>query len=341
MKTVWEYSEKTEAERLIHTAHQMAVDFYRANNFIVLPYAPNIDNPLIVTFPDLSYKNISKFWDKVKKVDVLDYPLVIRKDLLDQTISLIKTSNLNSVNFESVKNNWGKAQKDVLDMIYKVMPSKRGKIKEIRIHPTGFGTSSSFSFKDKNGLFVVYLRQDQGIKTIAEAIVTTLTRTDIYNDLSGTWSESELVTDWIVTKSAVADVINQYSKNDPFTPTLKGVRVKEFAKLNQESNDFYKKLGIKFEKKFFGVNGKIPEINKQPIEKLNHPEKVLMSLLIQNSNDVVTIDQIAENIYPNENNFSLYAIAKTVERLRGKLELNGISGSHIQTSRGKGYLLKN
>ena len=53
VKTVWEYSIKTEAERLLHCAHQMAVGFYRVNNFIVLPYTPKIGGAHIVTFPDL------------------------------------------------------------------------------------------------------------------------------------------------------------------------------------------------------------------------------------------------------------------------------------------------
>ena len=63
VKTVWENSSKSEAERLLHCAHQMAVGFYRVNNFIVLPYTPKIDNVHIVTFPDFPYNTISIFFE--------------------------------------------------------------------------------------------------------------------------------------------------------------------------------------------------------------------------------------------------------------------------------------
>ena len=66
-----------------------------------------------------------------------------------------------------------------------------------------------------------------------------------------------------------------------------------------------------------------------------------MLSLIRNSNTVTEIDDIGSVIFKSEDNFSLYAISKTIQRLRDKLEANGISGSYIQTLRGKGYLLKN
>ena len=71
MKTVWKYSEKTEAERLVLTAHQISVGFYKNNNFIVLPYNPSIDKAHIVTFPDLKYTNITRFWEQSKKVEFI------------------------------------------------------------------------------------------------------------------------------------------------------------------------------------------------------------------------------------------------------------------------------
>lgn len=116
----------------------------------------------------------------------------------------------------------------------------------------------------------------------------------------------------------------KFSKNDPYNPTLKGTRVKEFAKLTLESEEFYKKLELKLQSKIFGLNGKTPEINKKPIESLNISEKLLMKLFIQSSNSIVSIDQIAGILSPADDSFSLYAISKTIQRLRDKLEANGI-----------------
>ncbi|MCU0287429.1 MAG: helix-turn-helix domain-containing protein, partial [Acidobacteria bacterium] len=69
-------------------------------------------------------------------------------------------------------------------------------------------------------------------------------------------------------------------------------------------------------------------------------EKSVFNLLLNNSHQIVTIDQIGETLFPDTpNDFSLYSVSKTIQRLRDKLEQNGISGSIIQTKRHGGYLL--
>ena len=56
---------------------------------------------------------------------------------------------------------------------------------------------------------------------------------------------------------------------------------------------------------------------------------------------MVEIDKLSDIIFNEGEEFSLWAIAKVVQRLRDKLEQNGVSGSFIQTLRGQGYALKN
>ena len=91
---------------------------------------------------------------------------------------------------------WTKIQDEVLNEIYNVLPSKKNAIKKIVIYPTAFGTNCSFSWIDGNGSILMYLREDQGIHSIAEAIITSLTRVDIYEKLEGLWQESEIITDF-------------------------------------------------------------------------------------------------------------------------------------------------
>lgn len=149
-----------------------------------------------------------------------------------------------------------------------------------------------------------------------------------------------MLTDWFVTKSSLAQIIAKYDKT-PFLPTIRGVRVKQQAKLLAESDEFYKKLGIPVNRKVFGLNGLTPEVNKKPLENLSPTENVILRLLIQKAGGIVTFDEFGNELFKDDGNFSLYAISKNIERIRSKLEANGISGSYIQTLRGKGYLLKN
>lgn len=336
VKTEWVYSTETETKRLLHCARQIAVGFYRINNFIVLPYSPKVKNQLIVTFPDLQYTRIPRFWEKVKHLDVDDLPLTIEPRIVKWIKTLLEADKLPKPDYLKTQKLWAKAQNEIISEIYRIMPEKAGKIKKITFYPTSFGTGSSFNFFNKKGEVIIYLRQDKSIATITEAIITSITREEIYKDLGGVWSESEIITDWLVTKSSIAKVLQKYASLDAYMPTIKGTRVKETAKLIAESDEFYKKLGVPSIEKVFGLNGRTPEINKKPVENLSIKEKETLRLLIENRGGVVAFDDIGD-----EENFSLYAISKTIERLRTKLEANGVSGSYIQTLRGKGYLLKN
>ena len=340
MKSVWGYSLETEALRLIHCARQMVVGFYRINNFIVLPYTPKVNNDLTVTFPDLRFQEIPAFWEKVKKIDINIIPIYADPKLVKAVKEILK-NQLAQTEFRDLKTLWIRAEKEIVTEIYKIIPSKKGAIKKLTIYPTSFGTSSSFNLITKKGEIALYIRSDGGIHTITEAIVTSLTRAEIYKDLGGVWQESEIITDWLVTKSSLADVLQKYERKERYIPTLKGTRLKQQAKLLVKSENFYKKLGLPTTKNVFGLNGKTPEIYKKPIENLTSKEKTILRLLILKMDNAVTVDEIGENIFQSADNFSLYAISKTIERLRRKLELNGISGSYIQTLRGKGYLLKN
>jgi len=339
--TTSEYSIESEANRLIQCAYQIIIGFYKTNNFIVLPYNPNINSVNIVTFPNLPFNKIPRFWEQAKKSNVKNLPVKIDRNLLKTTSNLLQKELTKKPNFEKVKKLWSEAEKNIIEEIYKVIPNKKDKIKKITIYPTLFGTSCSFNWIDKNGEIILYLREDQGVHTITEAIITSLTRVDIYEKLEGLWQESEIITDFLVTESSIAKVLQKFEKAEKYIPTLKGVRIKEQAKLLAESDEFYVKLGIPSFTKPFGYNGLIPELFGKPVANLTETEKKVLLSLIRKSNTVTEIDELGEVMFKSDDNFSLYAISKTIQRLRNKLEENGISGSYIQTLRGKGYVLKN
>ena len=294
-----------------------------------------------MTFPDLEFNKITRFWEQTKRLGVNKKLMIDNKKLVNSVLKLIQQTKIKRPDYKNVKATWSKSGQNVLNEIYKILPQKKDVIKKIVIHPTIFGPNCSFSWIDKKGEIVIFLREDQGVHAIAEAVITSLTRNDIYEKLEGVWQESEMVTDFLVTQSSIARVLQKYESPEKYIPTLKGVRIKEQAKLLQESEEFYKKLGIPSFEKPFGYNGLIPELFGKPVANLTETEKKVLLSLIRNSNTVTEIDDLGEVIFKSEEDFSLYAIAKTIQRLRDKLETNEISGSYIQTLRGKGYVLKN
>ena len=338
--TTWEFSLETEAKRILHTAHQTYVGFYKSNGFIVLPKNAKTYNSNNTILPKLDFNSIPKFWKRVSKIDIYTNPMVIEKNLLNEFKNLLSKYKLEIPNYEKTMHVWSKAENKIIEAIYDVLPDKKNKIKRIIINPTKTGTVCSFDWTN-DGTYIIFLRDDQNIHKITEALVTSLTREDIYEKLSGLWQESEIISDFLVTQTKIAEVLKKYELVDKYSPTVKGVRTKDVGNLLQISSDYCKALNIPNFDKPFSLNGLTPEINKKPILNLTNNEKHVMYLLIKNSNSTVSSDQISDIIFADEEKFSLFALAKFIQRLREKLEKNGISGSFIQTLRGKGYLLKN
>jgi len=338
--TIWEYSLDTEAKRILHTAHQTYVGFYKNNGFIVLPKKVPTFNSNTVVLPELDFNSIPKFWKRVSKIDIYANPMVIDTTLLNDFKNLLSKEILDQPNYAKTMELWKKAEKEIIKAIYEVLPDKKDKIKKITINPTKTGTVCSFDW-DNKGEFTVLLRDDQGIHKIVEALVTSLTREDVYEKLSGLWQESEIIADFLITQTKIAKVLEKYDGVDKYSATIKSLRVKDVGKLNTLSDEYYRKLRMPNYDTPFSLNGLTPEINKKPIENLTPNEKNVMYMLIKKSNNIVSFDEIADTIFKDDNNFSLFALSKFMQRLREKLEKNGISGSFIQTLRGKGYLLKN
>ena len=187
----------------------------------------------------------------------------------------------------------------------------------------------------------MYLRDDQDIWAITEAILTAITRREVYDNLSGLWSESELLVDWLLTRSALTPVLKNSNLSQLSFQPSNTLRMKQSANLMKISEDYYRQLGVPVLDKVFGINDDAPTISGKTVENLTPREIQILKLLIENNNNVVEIDKLSDIIFNEGEEFSLWAIAKVVQRLRDKLEQNGVSGSFIQTLRGQGYALKN
>jgi DNA-binding response OmpR family regulator len=89
----------------------------------------------------------------------------------------------------------------------------------------------------------------------------------------------------------------------------------------------------------------------QPLKsKINHSaltnrltknERVIFDLLNQRKNQVVSHEEIAETIWQEKTNekYSLYAISKTIQRLRKRFRNSGVKTNLIHSQRGHGYIL--
>jgi DNA-binding response OmpR family regulator len=186
--------------------------------------------------------------------------------------------------------------------------------------PTAFGTGCSFNQQRKPGdPIIIWIRHDKDVAEIVEAIITSLTRADIYEKLGGLWQESEIIVDWLMKFSPLSKLLPQAPT------TIKATRTVQNATLLTESEKFMRRIGAP-----------IISLSQVNTSLFSESEKELYELLRSKSPNVVTFDELSK---ADPNNFSLYAVSKSIQRLRDKLEKSGVSGSYIQTKRGEGYLL--
>ena len=332
MKTVWEYSPETEAARILHAARQTAVGFYKTKGFAILPYGSALHGKNLVFLPGLPYLSIPRFWEKAARINVDSLPLKIPPRLLKAVISLLPSQSPHLPD-KSLVQLWDRYQNQIIDQIYCLIPGRKDWIKQIIIQPTNYGTGASFNLLTKApGTARIWLRSDQGISAIVESLLTILTRYEVLNHLSGLWSESEIIVDWLLAYSPLSEILEKIDPGYGMSLTIRSTRIKQIASLTTESEKFLSEIGAPVIK--------LNTMKNLPDHTWPARQRQLFRLLADRSPDLVTFDEIHGRLFAGHpDSFSLYAISKTVQRLRDLLEKNGVSGSFIQTRRREGYLL--
>lgn len=326
-KTVWEYSLELEAKRVLQACRQTALGFYKVNGFYPVPYGTSPLKDTNVIIPDLPYLSIPRFWEKAAKVWTLDIEKIEEPELIPAIEKMLEQVQIPNLLMTNVKSEWEKIADEFLAEIGKLLPKQKNKITKIVIWPTNFGTSASFSI-EKNGTGHVWIRSDQGVEAIGWCLITALTRDDILDKYGGLWQESQMISDWLMGETTLSKYFSH-----PYN-SMRALRSKQNASILEVSNKFLEKIGA-------------PVISTEKVKNLDTTgfsdrEKKLWSALSGKSPNILSVDEVSNILFANnEDDFSLYAISKAIQRLRDRLEKSGISGSFIQTKRGEGYLLVN
>ncbi|MBM3208766.1 winged helix-turn-helix domain-containing protein [Candidatus Shapirobacteria bacterium] len=331
-ETTWRYDQKTEAARVVQAACQIANRFYLKQGFFVLPrLVPQ--NPRAVYFPDLNFRQIPEFWEKLKiphfKIK-LDEP----KLLVEQVAVLLPKDDLD---YTELQEKWQEKERAFWQILADFLPEEYSLVRFLEIRPTKYGsiaTSDQPPSRHQPSM-KIYIRQDAGPSQLAEAILIGLLTIRLCSQ-GFYWPEVEAIIDFLLEKTALRKLFLD------FRPTLKALRHKENGSLAQESQKYLRKLGVPvgqiftLEKESIFLDGELLKV------RLSLEEERLLRLLILNQDQPVSFDLIGDEVWGERlEKFSLQAIAKLVQRLREKLAEAGLSAELIQTCRGQGYLLLN
>ncbi len=339
-KASWNYSLATETDRLIFACHMLYNRFYIKYGWLVLPY--RIDgNPAVVYIPNLNFKKIPGFIEKVTKLKFNSFP-VTKDQFFLKPISqaLVKFgAQPEEDKIKKLKKEWQKKEKKFWEIVFSLFPGLEKKKIMVEIRPTSFGTLSSFSeekLQNKKLNPVLYIRVDQPAGQIAEAILSSIFTQHLMEKEGFSWEEKEGVADFLIQHTPLKNLFPDYH------PTLGAIRKKENAKLVQESRKYQQKLGVPLGKIFTKKNGEILINGQDRFGRLTEKERRLLHLLVENKNRFCSLDEIGKAVWEDSyyEVFSPWAIAKLVQRLREKFRRNGLSSALIQTQRGQGYLLR-
>lgn len=343
MKVIYEYDIDTELRRILFGAENIKGLFFQEHSFAVLPYLEE-SNPHCVYFPNLEYNKIPGFWDAIpakqlnKHADlVLDIPQKIEKDLKTRLSPIINDKKLI---IQEVELKWGKKQSRFLSILDNLFDLNNT---QIIIRPTNFGTFSSYFPQTKNSekLLYVYYRVDCEISFLAEVIITSLLYLNLIDKTPNTleqWIKVETATDTLMQHTKLRDLFPNYKPTrEIWEKPLKNKKIWNDHKKYIKSLGFPLQIDVKMNSNKLIINQR--EIN---LNEFTQDQKIIIKTLFENKNEIVTFEELGQQIWAGDfsEKFSLWALAKKIERIRKTLKEHEIFFEVVETHRGRGYRLR-
>lgn len=321
LKTDWIYSPDSEVERVVHATKVAASGFYERKGFLVASKVVKEYPELTVVIPDLDYKAIAHYWERVAEVP-LQLPVEVPADLRQVLCSRLKPDKSIEVKIEKLKTEWGKIESEWWREMSYLLPEEKGRVKELEIRVTAYGTVSSFSILDdrQGQKLVIYLRAEASLSHLAEAVMTALLCPSS-EELGLTWSKREAIVDFYLTRKKMKQLLPGYR------PTLTNLpRVP--LRLRKESQAYEQKLGWP----------KKEQEQEKWIARLPSKEAEVARVLWSKRGELVSFDELADLMWGEGEFGTFWAINKRVQRIRQDLNKLGGEGEQIKTLRGRGYL---
>lgn len=295
--------------------------------FIVLPRLPKKNTNNIILLPDLPYSSIPNLWPQVTALDPTT-PMTAPRPLVDQIINLLqptyKTPIIPDISL-----------KPFLASLFTILPDYCSQITAINIIVTYSGTCSQFNcLTPTNHHLTIYFRADANITSLAHVIILALIRHQLQHLEHHSWEEIEAVADFLTTHTSLKQTLSPYSH----TPNIFSLRQSQLGRLKLQSQKYLTSLGIPSQNNWQVKNNQI-FYSSVAVTQLTTRQHQLLLHLVNHHSQVITNDQIADILWPDGSDYSLWAIVKEIARIRHRLVTLGLPGSLIQSHRKLGYSL--
>ena len=223
---------------------------------------------------------------------------------------------------------WRKVEEGLFEVMDEYLPEFRRIHEKVRIVVTRYGTVSSGNWVGTK----YYVRADRGVADLVAMMIHT-TLYILRKELGVTWTKREALMDFVMTRLKMKKLLPHF---EPVFAQLSRVP----KKTRDESREYVKSQGLAKQQAEFEVAGSKVVVRGNVVGKeLTKQEKVVLKLLVGRLGDLVTYDELADEIWGEGEFKSFWALNKVVERLRRKLVDMGIDGSQLESVRGQGYIL--
>jgi hypothetical protein len=323
----------SEIRRLLFIANQVSLGFYKDKGIAVLSekYIESAEK-LTIYFPEFDYKQIPDFWERVKDTNqnmTFDSnPLLIE----DLTRLIGNRIRIEEEKVLSIKDKWEKVQNEFWSIIRVIFPDNTEKLETVTINVSQYGSRASYKkFEDGDTSILIYIRDDADISHIAWAILSSLLSKNL-GIIIHSWEEIMSCVDMLMTQTELHALFPHFS------PGLTAIKATP-SHLLLESQSYLESLGITFEKKFKLLNDELYFKGQLLNSELSINQIKILKLMFNLEGHVVSAYEIGDELWSDSEEFSLWAVNKTMQRLRSKLISLGASPLTLKSVRGKGYIL--
>ena len=329
------HSPEMEARRILFVAGSLARDWYQKHNFLVLPALESHVPSSQVIFPDLPYSSIPRFWAAVSKLKLIT-PQPAPTHLLAATQSLLTNEyspELYRSHLSKIEYTYNQIKDSFWNNFFTLYPKYASRVKEITVVSTSYGSITTFGLASSDhSSITIYIRQDTSVDKLLWSILASILRPKMQDELKYSWDEIEAVIDHLLSETSLSSGL-------PHThPTLKNLRSDQLAHYHLASTQYLERLGISTVLKLTKKNDQY-HYGDTPIINLTKKEEMLLDLLFAKQGLTVSYEEIASVLWPDDDDWSLYALSKEIQRLRDKIKGSGINTRLILAHRKLGYSL--
>lgn len=346
-KICWIYDQKIEFEYLISVLYKISEGRYQRLKFNILPnrYKSELLQHT-VTIPNINYGEVPTFWDRLRKSshkssNATNTYACDDINLINFIHSKVSSELNNPPDYTNLKMIVNLSEPTLIQLIIDKMEKYNVTIKSVNLYVSRWGPGASWYVTSigKEISLHIYIRNTASIIDVASGIVGSTLEYVAQKHKTFLWKEYTAAKDFILMSKEINDLFVKYT-GMPYSPFIKRINTHSSNKYSKSTAKFMENIGLNKQYHLRVDENTIYE-GEQQLTMLRPNETKLLKKFIENAGKPITYDEINNEINNNENKFSLYAISKTIERLRKKLEYNHVPSSIIKTVRNTGYILVN